>query len=61
MTIYTVHSTLVAKDTNLRNMDERKGIKPEEVRYGLRAALKHYNEPCASCNKVPVSIKPTVI
>ncbi len=39
--------------------DEKAELTGEELRYGMRFALRQYQFPCATCKNVPASMAPT--
>ena len=41
------------------NTDRRSGVTEEEKCFGMRATLRQFQRPCAGCNEVPLSLKPT--
>jgi mobilome CxxCx(11)CxxC protein len=48
-----------ADDQNRRTLDGRQNITEKEKNRGMRAALRNYQQPCATCNIVPISMMPT--
>lgn len=55
----TEFSVLEALGDNRTKLDLRHDITDEEKRMGMRAALRHYQRNCASCNNIPNSLDPS--
>lgn len=53
------HERLQHEDGVRRARDSEQGVKESEKRYGMRAALRKYQRPCAACNEVPTSMVAT--
>jgi mobilome CxxCx(11)CxxC protein len=53
------YEKLQIEDNARREQDHRQGIKQAELRVGMRAALRQFQRPCAGCDEVPTSMKPT--
>lgn len=47
---------ITAEDRLRSDLDTKQGITEEEKRRGMRAALRQYKRPCATCGKIPDSM-----
>jgi len=50
---------LEAENSFRSDLDNKQGINDKEKRRGMRAALRNFQRPCAACNQVPTSMKPS--
>jgi mobilome CxxCx(11)CxxC protein len=48
-----------AEDECRTAMDEKKQLTGDELRYGMRAALRQQGKQCAGCGNIPISMQPT--
>ncbi len=53
----TEFSVLGALGSNRTQLDLRHDITDEEKKMGMRAALRQYQRPCATCSQVPKSLQ----
>ncbi|MBM0258804.1 mobilome CxxCx(11)CxxC protein [Micromonospora sp. 4G55] len=55
----TQFGLVLADDHNRRALDTRQNPAEKEKRRGMRAALRHYQQRCATCKQMPTSLKPS--
>lgn len=55
----TSYDLLEIESTERAKQDAKQGIKPWELRMGMRAALRELQRKCVGCNTVPLSLEST--
>lgn len=55
----TQYELLQAQNRARTDRDSQQIISERENRFGMRASLRQFQKACASCKKVPTSLKPT--
>lgn len=58
--ILATHFNLLEDEYGKQDIeDENQGVTDEERRRGMRAALREFKRPCATCGETPISMNPS--